>query len=119
MAFSAPGAGISHISAPTSLTTMTSISRSFLLAICSGVGLAAVVGVVACNNGQSPTEQLSTATTGTVAIGVDETFSPIIQAQVDTFSKLYPDTKILTRFQPEEKVMLDFLNDEVKIAVVS
>jgi len=93
--------------------------RSFIYAAGIGTLLAGALSIVACNNGQSLQEQLSTATTGTVAVGVDETFAPILQAQVDTFSKLYPNAKVLMRFQPEEKVMLDLLNDEIKVAVVS
>ncbi|GAA4366598.1 substrate-binding domain-containing protein [Hymenobacter saemangeumensis] len=89
-----------------------------LYAVSLGAALGSILALGGCNS-QSPTEQLSTATTGTVAVGVDETFAPILQAQVDTFSKLYPYTKVQMSFQPEEKVMLDFLNDNVKVAVIA
>ncbi|MET4075753.1 substrate-binding domain-containing protein [Hymenobacter sp. UYCo722] len=85
-------------------------------------GLATVVvgtmGVVACNGPGSPGAQ-DTPTSGTVAVSVDETFAPILQAQVDTFAKLYPNAHVQMSFQPEEKVMLDLINDKIKIAVVS
>ncbi len=61
----------------------------------------------------------STPNTGTVGVAVDETFAPIMQAEVDTFAKLYPEAHVKMRFAPEEQVMLDLLNDEVKVAVVS
>ncbi len=86
-------------------------------------GLATVVagtlgGIVACNGPGSPGAQ-DTPTSGTVAVSVDETFAPILQAQVDTFAKLYPNAHVKMDFQPEEKVMLDLINDKIKVAVVS
>ncbi|MCI1190029.1 substrate-binding domain-containing protein [Hymenobacter sp. DH14] len=85
-------------------------------------GLATVVagtlGAVSCNGPGSPGAQ-DTPTSGTVAVSVDETFAPILQAQVDTFAKLYPNAHVQMSFQPEEKVMLDLINDKIKVAVVS
>ena len=80
--------------------------------------LAGAAVVASCNGPGSPGAQ-DTATTGTVAVSTDETFAPILQAQVDTFAKLYPNAHIKMSFQPEEKVMLDLINDKVKVAVVS
>jgi phosphate transport system substrate-binding protein len=75
----------------------------------------------ACNGGSAsgtdaPTD---TPTSGKVSISVDETFAPILESQVDTFQKLYPNAHIKASYQPEDSVMLDFLNDKVKLAVVS
>lgn len=84
----------------------------------TAVVLAGALAVVACNGPGSPGAQ-DTPTSGTVAVSVDETFAPILQAQIDTFSKLYPNAHIKMSFQPEEKVMLDLINDKVKLAVVS
>ncbi|WP_345055515.1 PstS family phosphate ABC transporter substrate-binding protein [Hymenobacter glaciei] len=85
-------------------------------------GLAALVagtlGVTSCDGPGSPGAQ-DTPTSGTVAISVDETFAPIMQAQVDTFAKLYSNAHVQMSFQPEENVMLDLINDKVKVAVVS
>lgn len=67
----------------------------------------------------SPEEATDTPTSGHVAISVDETFAPILEAQVDTFQKLYTEAHIKTTYQPEDSVMLDLLNDKVKLAVIS
>ena len=80
--------------------------------------LAGTFAVAACNGPGSPGAQ-DTPTSGKVAVSVDETFAPILQAQIDTFSKLYPNAHVKMSFQPEEKVMLDLINDKVKVAVVS
>ena len=74
--------------------------------------------VASCNGPGSPGAQ-DTPTSGAVAVSVDETFAPILQAQVDTFAKLYSNAHVQMSFQPEEKVMLDLINDKVKLAVVS
>ena len=74
----------------------------------------------ACNsNSGNQSEPTDTPTSGKVSISVDETFAPILESQVDTFQKLYPDAHIKASYQPEDSVMLDFLNDKVKLAVVS
>lgn len=67
-------------------------------------------------NGEESTD---TPTSGRVSIGVDETFAPILESQVDTFQKLYPDAHVKASYQPEDSVMLDLLNDKVKLAIVS
>ena len=80
--------------------------------------LAGAIAVASCNGPGTPGAQ-DTPTTGNVAISVDETFAPILQAQIDTFSKLYPSAHVQASFQPEEKVMLDLINDKVKLVVVT
>ncbi len=92
--------------------------RFHLLIAASLTVLAGAATIVSCNGPGSPGTQ-DTPTSGTVAVSVDETFAPILQAQVDTFAKLYPSAHIRMSFQPEEKVMLDLINDKVKVAVVS
>ncbi|WP_046244869.1 PstS family phosphate ABC transporter substrate-binding protein [Hymenobacter terrenus] len=94
------------------------IKRAHLLTTGAVSVLAGTIAVVACNGPGSPGAQ-DTPTSGTVAVSVDETFAPVLQAQVDTFAKLYPSAHVKMSFQPEEKVMLDLINDKVKLAVVS
>lgn len=86
--------------------------RLFLSALLLAAGL-----LPSCGGGQDgPTD---TATSGHVAISVDETFAPILESEVDTFQKLYVDAHVKASYQPEDSVMLDLLNDKVKLAVVS
>ncbi|NML65860.1 phosphate ABC transporter substrate-binding protein, PhoT family [Hymenobacter sp. RP-2-7] len=60
-----------------------------------------------------------TPTSGNVSVSVDETFAPILESQVDTFQKLYPDAHIHAAYQPEDSVFLAFLNDKSKAIIVS
>ncbi|MBF9221877.1 PstS family phosphate ABC transporter substrate-binding protein [Hymenobacter ruricola] len=94
------------------------IKRTHLLTGSALAVLAGAVTVLSCNGPGSPGAQ-DTPTSGTVAVGVDETFAPILQAQIDTFGKLYPNAHVKMSFQPEEKVMVDLINDQIKLAVVS
>jgi phosphate transport system substrate-binding protein len=73
----------------------------------------------ACGRSGDQDVPTDTATSGRVAISVDETFAPILESQVDTFQKLYTDAHIKASYQPEDSVMLDLLNDKVKLAIVS
>ena len=92
--------------------------RVHLLITSAATLLVGAVAVVSCNGPGSPGAQ-DTPTSGNVAVSVDETFAPILQAQIDTFAKLYPNAHVQMSFQPEEKVMLDLINDKVKLAVVA
>jgi phosphate transport system substrate-binding protein len=101
--------------------TLANFSGSRGRAILGMLALAASL-LPACNRkGASSAEEeaTDTPTSGRVAISVDETFAPILEAQVDTFQKLYTDAHIKTTYQPEDSVMLDLLNDKVKLAVIS
>lgn len=92
--------------------------RGTFLSVVTLVVGAVALGLSGCQ-AEAPTDSDSTPTGGTVGISVDETFAPILQAQADTFQKLYPSAKLRMSFQPEENVMVDLMNDKVKLAVVA
>jgi len=88
--------------------------RTFLASL-----LLAVALLPSCNNSPSNDDKYTdTPTSGHVSISVDETFAPILESQVDTFQKLYIDSHIKASYQPEDSVMLDLLNDKVKLAIL-
>jgi phosphate transport system substrate-binding protein len=89
--------------------------RLFLSALLLAAGLLPSCG----GSTGSQSEPTDTATSGHVAISVDETFAPILESEVDTFQKLYVDAHVKASYQPEDSVLLDLLNDKVKLAVVS
>ncbi|NVO31447.1 PstS family phosphate ABC transporter substrate-binding protein [Hymenobacter lapidiphilus] len=82
-------------------------------------GLLGVTGLAGCNGDNKSAAVLDTPTSGNIRIGVDETFAPIIKSEVDTFQKLYPGARIEAVYQPERDVMQAFLDDSVRLAVVS
>jgi phosphate transport system substrate-binding protein len=52
-------------------------------------------------------------------MSVDESFQPIIDTQVYTFTSLYDRAQIKAEYKPEFDVVNDFMNDSVKLIVTS
>jgi phosphate transport system substrate-binding protein len=60
-----------------------------------------------------------TPTRGNIKITADESFKPIIETEVFTFTLLYNNAKIKPQYKPEVDVINDFMNDSVKVIVTS
>jgi phosphate transport system substrate-binding protein len=60
-----------------------------------------------------------TPTRGNIRISVDESFQPIIETEVFTFTHLYVNAHITPQYKPEYDVINDFMNDSVKVIVTS
>jgi phosphate transport system substrate-binding protein len=60
-----------------------------------------------------------TPTSGTVAIGVDETLYPVIKQEAFLFEQLYTRTKLIMRYKPEVGVLKDLLGDSIRMAVMA
>jgi phosphate transport system substrate-binding protein len=75
-----------------------------LLASCTGMG------------NKATTE---TPTRGNIRIVADESFQPLIETEVFTFTHLYSNAKINPVYKPEYDVINDFMNDSVKVIVTS
>lgn len=61
----------------------------------------------------------NTPTTGISAICVDETFRPIIEAEVDVFKVIYGYTELKTDYIPENEAFHQLLNGDVPLIVAS
>jgi len=84
----------------------------------AGFALAAIFAVTffACKNTGTP-EIRETPTSGNIVIKSDESFKPIIDAQVDTFTAIYKYASITPVYESEKDLIADFLNDSVKVIV--
>jgi phosphate transport system substrate-binding protein len=60
-----------------------------------------------------------TPTRGSIRITSDESFKPIIETEVFTFTHLYTNANITPLYKPEFDVINDFMNDSVKVIVTS
>ena len=79
----------------------------------------AIVAVLpACKNkgAKVPAE---TPTSGSIKIEADESFKPIVDAEVSTFTSLYNLAHIQTVYKLERELIADFLNDSVQVIVSS
>jgi phosphate transport system substrate-binding protein len=71
-----------------------------------------------CNTGKTR-DFSDTPTSGNIKIAVDESFKPIIDAEVYTFTSLYTRATIRPEYKPEYDILNDFMNDSVKVMVTS
>ena len=60
-----------------------------------------------------------TPTSGDIKIVVDESFMPLLETEVFTFTHLYNYAKITPIYKPEVDVINDFMHDSVKVIVTS
>jgi phosphate transport system substrate-binding protein len=73
--------------------------------------------LLSCKGGNTVLQE--TPTRGNIKITADESFQPLIDTEVFTFSQLYISAKIKAQYKPEFDVINDFLNDSVKVIVTS
>lgn len=67
-------------------------------------------------NGGAPTD---TPTTGEITIAADESFRPLVEAQVDVFQSDYKYTTITPVWRPENEAIRDLLEGKVRLVIVS
>lgn len=60
-----------------------------------------------------------TLTSGSVNISVDETYRPVIEDELRVFDSSYPDAHISARYKSEAECIKDFLNDSVRLILVT
>ncbi|MFI5150965.1 MAG: PstS family phosphate ABC transporter substrate-binding protein [Bacteroidia bacterium] len=58
------------------------------------------------------------ATTGKLKLGVDESYSLMMDSQIYTFEALYQYAKVMPRYLPEADVIQDLLKDSIQAAVI-
>jgi phosphate transport system substrate-binding protein len=75
--------------------------------------------IFASCGGMGKTATNETPTRGNIKILSDESFQPLIETEVFTFTHLYTNAKIKPVFKPEFEVINDFMNDSVKVIVTS
>lgn len=71
----------------------------------------------ACQSGNQAYNE--TPTRGNIKIIADESYQPIIDSEIHTFTSLYPYAKITPIYKPEVDVINDFMNDSVKVIVTN
>jgi ABC-type phosphate transport system substrate-binding protein len=90
------------------------ILRSGLLLLNLGIFFT----MVSCKSGK-PRDLPETPTSGDIKISVDESFKPVIDAEVYTFTALYTRAKVKPEYKPEFDVVSDYMDDSVKVIVSS
>lgn len=60
-----------------------------------------------------------TPTRGNITITVDESFQPLLDTEIYTFTSLYTNAYVTPLYKPEFDVINDFMDDSVKVIVTS
>ncbi len=88
------------------MKTIQLLSASLLLIL---------TGCAGKNGNNKPSD---TPTSGQVTIGVDESYTPMMDTQIYTFEALYKKAKITPVYKPEAEIIQDLLNDTIRLAVI-
>lgn len=93
-------------------------AKSLTAAVAGVIVLASVIIMPGCKN-KGTAALKETPTSGNIRIAADDSFEPIIAAELDTFLSLYNYAKITPVYMPENELVAFFLNDSVKVIVSS
>lgn len=78
-----------------------------------------VFSLIACGPSERPSYD-DTPVMGNVQVVVDESFQPLVSAELETFMKLYKYATVRADYLPESEVFNRLLNDDsVRVAIVS
>lgn len=75
--------------------------------------------LASCDSRGPGGDRADTPTSGNINISVDQTFSPILESQVDTFQGLYKYAHVNASYKPETQVIQDLLQDSARLVVVA
>jgi len=100
------------------MTVRKNLIRLSLISIRRILVLAGLMVSVICCTGKNKIPD-ETPTRGKIKIGVDESYKPIMDAEIQTFTKEYPNAEITPLYKPEYDVISDFINDSVRIIVTN
>jgi phosphate transport system substrate-binding protein len=92
------------------------IHKLFSPLSCSLIGMMLIL--ISCTGG-TKSGMDETPTRGNIRILSDESFQPLIETEVFTFTHLYKNARIKPVYKPEADVIDDFMNDSVKVIVTS
>lgn len=72
---------------------------------------------IACNQGNQ--KELDTPTSGEINLGVDETFMPLADAELQAFHGLYKRAKVNVAYKPEAELVRDLQRDSARAIMIS
>lgn len=88
----------------------------FSLAACGGNGDGSTTGT---GKSGTPKQVPETPTSGSITIAVDESFQPIIEAEIEAFEAIYEKAEVTANYGPESEVIASFLEGDVRLAIMA
>jgi len=108
----------SHSKLPKSFSFVRINSRNILKSGTVLLNLAILLLMISCKSG-GPKPLDETPTRGNITISVDESFQPLIDTEIYTFTSLYQNAFVKPMYKPEFDVVNDFMDDSVRVMVTS
>lgn len=71
-----------------------------------------------CTQKDKDGKELSTTTSGTVQIVVDETLMPIVDSEEQVFETIYPKANLEITYLPEAEAIARFINDSAQLIIL-
>src|SRR5215212_4365640 len=68
---------------------------------------------------KNPSEPTDKYNKGTIYISCDESFKPVIDAEVEVYKASFTDTKIIVHYKPEAECLRDFLVDSIRMVIAT
>jgi phosphate transport system substrate-binding protein len=68
---------------------------------------------------KSAEEQRDKFNRGTIYISCDESFKPVIDAEVEVYQASYPDAHIIVQYKPEADCLRDFAVDSIRMIIAT
>lgn len=81
--------------------------------------LAAIALLASCGQANKSAEVRDTPTSGTIRISVDETYRPLMEAEIKVFESLYKKAHIIAEYKPEADCFKDLLADSSRLIFVT
>ena len=75
--------------------------------------------LVACKNGDGKKVLQETPTSGTIRISADESFKPVMDAEVKVFESSFPDAKLIIAYKAEADCFRDLASDSIRMIIVT
>ena len=97
---------------------MNMVSKRKFISFIPYIYIGLVFVLFSCTGGGS-NKITETPTSGDIKIIVDESFLPLFETEVNTFTSIYHYAKITPIYKPEVDVINDFMNDSVKVIATS
>jgi phosphate transport system substrate-binding protein len=91
--------------------------KAFITGLGISIFIATIVLVAGCNGVHKRTD-IDTPTSGIINISVDETFKPVIDAEIKVFEALYPKATIIAHYKPEADCLRDLVKDPATRLVI-
>lgn len=82
-------------------------------------GMILVMVVAGCGPYGGDPDAPDTRDRGTIHVSADESFKPVLDAQVEVYQASYPDAHIIIHYKPEAECLKDVFTDSIRMVITT